>query len=289
VWSLNRQIDGLVNSLQRSRSLDALGRTVAVWFAKVVRPGAGKDLFSGTWLGHPVHPMLTDLPIGAWTSAMTLDVLGGQEAQGAADMLIGVGVLSALPTALTGLSDLADVVEPEERSVGVAHALGNVTTLCLYTLSWTMRRRGRRGLGNALSLAGAGMATASAYLGGHLVYRQVVGPSRAVDGSIDEWTPLLDSDSLIEGKPKRVAVGTAQVMLYRSDERIYALANRCSHRGGPLHKGQVKGATVTCPWHLSTFSLEDGSILRGPATAPQPVYEVQEREGKIEIRTLSDG
>jgi nitrite reductase/ring-hydroxylating ferredoxin subunit len=171
----------------------------------------------------------------------------------------------------------------------VVHALGNVTALTLFTLSWAMRRRGRRGVGNLLSLAGAGAATASAYLGGHLVYRQVVGPSRAVDGPITAWTAVLDSEALIEGTPKRVAVGTVQVMLHRSGERIYALANRCSHRGGPLHKGQVDGATVTCPWHLSTFSLEDGSILRGPATAPQPVYEVRECEGKIEIRTPPSG
>jgi nitrite reductase/ring-hydroxylating ferredoxin subunit/uncharacterized membrane protein len=279
----------MIQALQGSRSLDALGRTLGVWFAKIVRPGQVKDLFSGTWLGHPVHPMLTDLPIGAWTSAMTLDFLGGAEAQAAADMLIGVGVLSALPTAVTGLSDLADVVEPEQRSVGVVHALGNVTALTLFTLSWAMRRRGRRGVGNLLSLAGAGAATASAYLGGHLVYRQVVGPSRAVDGPITAWTAVLDSEALIEGTPKRVAVGTVQVMLHRSGERIYALDNRCSHRGGPLHKGQVDGATVTCPWHLSTFSLEDGSILRGPATAPQPVYEVRECEGKIEIRTPPSG
>ena len=284
---LSRRLDSIVEAIQSSRSLDAVGRTVAVWFAKVVRPGAVKDLFSGTWLGHPAHPMLTDLPIGAWTSAMTLDVLGGKEAQPAADLLIGVGVLSTLPTAVTGLSDLADVTEPEERSVGVAHALGNLTTLTLYGLSWVMRRRGRRGLGNALSLAGAGLATASAYLGGHLVYRQAVGPSRALDGAMRDWTPALESQDLIEGKPKRVAVGTAQVMLYRTAGRIYALANTCSHRGGPLHKGQVDDTTVTCPWHLSRFSLEDGSIFGGPATAPQPVYEVREREGKIEIRTPS--
>jgi nitrite reductase/ring-hydroxylating ferredoxin subunit/uncharacterized membrane protein len=284
---LSRRLDSIVEAIQSSRSLDAVGRTVAVWFAKVVRPGAVKDLFSGTWLGHPVHPVLTDLPIGAWTSAMALDFLGGVEAQAAADMLIGVGVLTALPTAVTGLSDLADVVEPDERSVGVAHAVGNVSAVTLYALSFAMRRRGRRGLGNALSLAGAGVATASAYLGGHLVYRQVVGPSRAIDGPLPEWTPALESHELIEGKPKRVAVGTAQVMLYRTDGRIYALANRCSHRGGPLHKGQVDEATVTCPWHLSMFNLEDGSILRGPATAPQPVYDVREREGKVEIRSHS--
>jgi nitrite reductase/ring-hydroxylating ferredoxin subunit/uncharacterized membrane protein len=284
--SLSRRIDAMVYAIQRSRSLDAVGRTVAVWFAKVVRPGVVKDLFSGTWLGHPVHPMLTDLPIGAWTSAMTLDVLGGEEARGAADLLIGVGVLSALPTAMTGLSDLADVTEPEERSLGVAHALGNVTTLTLYALSLALRRRGRRGAGNVLSLAGAGMATASAYLGGHLVYRQVVGPSRAIDGAPREWTPVLESTELIEGKPRRVPAGIAQVMVYRTGDRIYALANRCSHRGGPLHKGQVDDATITCPWHLSTFSLEDGSIVRGPATAPQPVYDVRERDGTIEIRTV---
>ena len=117
VWtSPSRRLELAVHRIQRSRSLDALGRALAVGFSRVIRPGGLKDLLSGTWLGHPAHPILTDVPIGAWTSAFVLDVAGGETARDASDALIGFGVLAALPTALTGLSDLADVVK-EERSV----------------------------------------------------------------------------------------------------------------------------------------------------------------------------
>jgi nitrite reductase/ring-hydroxylating ferredoxin subunit len=193
-------------------------------------------------------------------------------------------VMAAAPTVVTGVSDLADVTEGEERTVGVAHAIGNLTAVTLFGMSYAARRRGARRGGIALSMAGVAVATGSAYLGGHLVYRQVVGPSRAVDGPIPEWTEVLESDALAEGKPKRVTVGTAQIMLLRQGGRVLGLANRCSHRGGPLHKGQVDDGRVTCPWHLSTFSVEDGSVIRGPASAPQPTYEVRERKGKIEVR-----
>jgi nitrite reductase/ring-hydroxylating ferredoxin subunit/uncharacterized membrane protein len=278
--------DAAVERIQSFQPLDSIGRKLSVWFAAVVRPGVFKDLLSGTWLGHPAHPMLTDVPIGAWTSAFALDLMRGEAAATASRSLIGFGVLAALPTAVTGLSELADIVDPEERSLGVAHAMGNVATVALYAASYWTRRRGRRKAGMALSWAGAAMATGAAYLGGHLVYRQVVGPSQAaLDPRIADWTPVLDDEALPEAQPKRVVVDGTNVLLYREAGMTYALANRCSHRGGPLHKGKAGQGTVTCPWHLSTFRLEDGSIVRGPATAPQPAYDVRIRAGKIEIRS----
>ena len=281
---VSRVPDAVVLRLARYRALDRLGRTLGVAFSNVVRPGALKDLLSGTWLGHPTHPMLTDVPIGAWTSSFVLDSLGpGSER--ASDALIGLGVLAALPTAVTGLSDLADVVEQEDRSIGVAHALTNTGAVCLYALSFVQRRRGRRGAGKALSLAGAAVATAGAYLGGHLVFRRVIGPNQALlQPPMDEWTTALAEEDLPEGKPRRVHLGGADILLYREGARVYALANRCSHRGGPLHKGEVGSGRVTCPWHLSTFRLADGSIIRGPATAPQPAYETRTLDGQIQVR-----
>jgi len=283
--SLTQRTEAAVGQIQRFQPFDSIGRAIALWFSKVVRPGRLKDLLSGTWLGHPAHPMLTDLPIGAWTSAFALDVMGGEGAADASKRLVGLGVLAAIPTAVTGLSDLSDVVNEEDRSVGVAHALGNITAVALYGLSYLQRRLGRKRTGIALSLAGAAVASGSAYLGGHLVYRRAVGPSQtALDRPITDWTPVLDDSELAHGQPKRVRVEGTDVLLFRDEGRTYALANRCSHRGGPLHKGEVEDGRVTCPWHLSTFSLEDGSVLRGPATAPQPVYDVRVREGRIEIR-----
>lgn len=285
--SLSRPMEAVVDRIKRSQSLDAVGRAVATGFSRLVGPGALKDLLSGTWLGHPTHPMLTDVPIGAWTSAFVLDLLDGSEAAArAADRLVGLGVLAALPTAVTGLSDLTDVVKEEDRSIGVAHALGNILAVSLYSASFVQRRRGRRGAGRALSLAGAAVATGGAYLGGHLVYRQVIGPSQAaLDRPVEDWTPVLQQAELTEGEPKRVNVAGTDIMLYRSGGRIDALANRCSHRSGPLHKGEVTDGRVTCPWHLSTFSLADGSVIRGPATSPQPAYDVRITDGRIEVRS----
>jgi nitrite reductase/ring-hydroxylating ferredoxin subunit/uncharacterized membrane protein len=283
LWGLSEGITDAVESMTR---LDALGRAVLGWFSNLVRSGTLKDALSGTWLGHPAHPMLTDIPIGAWTSAFVLDVLGGEERRRAADTLIGVGVLAALPTALTGLSDLADVTTQDQRVVGTAHAIGNVTAVTAYSVAYVLRRRGHRGLGTALSTVGAAVASGAGFLGGHLSYRKGLGVDQtAFDRPVREWTDVMDSESLPEGTARRVEVSGTDVMIYRETERLYALANRCSHRGGPLHKGRIEGGEVRCPWHLSTFSLEDGSVIRGPATAPQPVLEARISEGKVQVRS----
>jgi len=277
--------DALTRRIERSKWADSVGKKGALLFSRVVRPGPIKDLLSGTWLAHPVHPMLTDVTIGAWTSAFVLDALPEERAGWAADALVALGTLSAAPTVLTGLSDLADITDGEERAVGVFHALGNLTAVALYAMSFLARTRGSRSGGKALALLGASVASAAGFLGGHLAYRKGVGVDRTTfEDRPTEWTPVLNDGQLSEGKPKRVRLPGADILLYRSDGAIQALANRCSHRGGPLHKGQFDGGCVTCPWHLSTFRLEDGSVVRGPATAPQPAYDVRLREGQIEVR-----
>jgi nitrite reductase/ring-hydroxylating ferredoxin subunit/uncharacterized membrane protein len=277
--------DAITDALERSRSLDRLGKLLGRATATVVRPGRLKDLLSGTWLAHPLHPVLTDVTIGAWTSVLLLDVFGGEDSRGGADRLVLLGALSAVPTAVTGLSDLADVVNPEERSVGAVHALGNVTALLFYSAAYAARRRGNRRRGLLLSTAGMGIATGSGFLGGHLAYRLGIGVDQTqCEARPSEWTAVLDEAELVDGKPKPVAVGTTNLMLYRTGGRILCIANRCSHRGGPLHKGRVDGTVVRCPWHLSQFDLEDGSVVRGPATAPQPAYDTRVVDGKIEVR-----
>jgi nitrite reductase/ring-hydroxylating ferredoxin subunit/uncharacterized membrane protein len=277
--------DSLMEAIERARPLDALGRKLGLAVANVVRPGRVKDLLAGTWLGHPLHPVLTDVPIGAWTSAFVLDLVGGTPARRAADALVGVGVLAAVPTAATGLSDLADVVDPRERSLGAAHALGNITAVTLYGGSWLARRRGRRDAGVRLAMLGAAAMTGAGFIGGHLAFRKGTGVDQTVFRErVQDWTPVLAERELPEAKARRVRAGGTDILLYRHQDRIFALANRCSHRGGPLHKGRVADGTVRCPWHLSTFSLEDGSIVQGPATAPQPCFETRVRDGAIEVR-----
>ncbi len=282
--------DAITEALERSSALDRVGRLLGRATSSVVRSGRLKDFISGTWLAHPLHPMLTDVTVGAWTSSFLLDLLGNEETRPGSDRLILLGALSAVPTATTGLSDMADVTTREERAVGALHAMGNLTALLLYSLAYAARRRGRRAGGLVLSAAGLGVASGAGFLGGHLAYRLGVGVDQTTfERGPTSWTAVLADDELLEGKPKRVTVGTTNLLLYREAGRTHCIANRCSHRGGPLHKGKIEDGQVRCPWHLSVFRLEDGSIVRGPATAPQPAYEVRVSEGKIEVRAMGPG
>jgi nitrite reductase/ring-hydroxylating ferredoxin subunit len=262
--------------------LDAIGNALGS-LADRLQPGRVKDLLSGTWQGHPLHPVLTDVTVGAWTSAAVLD-LAGRERRRGADTLVGIGVLSAIPTAVTGWSDWADVTG-ETRRVGVAHAVGNAAATMLYGASWIARRSGSRKLGVALSFAGAGVATATAYLGGHLVYGKGVGVDvTAFDRIPSRFTPVMDADDLLEGTPTLAELNNVPLFLLRNGDTVHALHDRCTHRGGPLHEGKLEGDTIVCPWHGSCFDVTDGELERGPATAPQPSYEARIKGGRIEVR-----
>ncbi len=245
-----------------------------------ISAGPPKDALSGSWLGHPLHPLLTDLPIGAWTGAVFLDLAGGRRSRPAADALVAAGIAAALPTAVSGLSDWSDLGRREQR-VGVVHAAANHVALGLWTASLAARRRGNRTGGVALGLLGAAAVAVGGYLGGHLSYGRAAGVNRtAFEDLPEDWTPLTDAAELPEGRPVLADAGGTPVLLVRRGETVCALADRCSHLGGPLHEGQVEGDTVTCPWHGSTFRLDDGSVVHGPASAPQPSLDVRATGGR---------
>jgi uncharacterized membrane protein len=167
--------DQVTGRLEGTRVLSDVAAALARAADAVVPTGPVRDVARGRWLGHPVHPMLTDLPIGFWTSAFVLDVVPGRRTRPAADALVGLGVLSALPTAAAGLAELTDLDDERTIRVAAAHALGNAVGTALYASSWWARRRGRRGRGFALSLAAAGLMSFAGYLGGHLTYRRAAG------------------------------------------------------------------------------------------------------------------
>jgi nitrite reductase/ring-hydroxylating ferredoxin subunit/uncharacterized membrane protein len=274
----------LTERLERLEGLDDLAGTVADLVGKLIPPGALKNALSGTLLGHSLHPVLTDLPIGTWTSAALLDVLGGEDSAKAAELLVGLGILSSLPTAVSGFSDWADTQEGERR-VGLVHALSNTAALTLLSGSYAARRRGNRRAGVALGLMGTGVATFGAYLGGHLTMGLGVGTNQAAfEDGLADWTAVTDASALQEGRPTKVVHDGTRLVLVKLGSRLYGLASRCSHLGGPLQDGELDGKTITCPWHASTFDLEDGAVVEGPARCPQPAYEVRERQGKIEVR-----
>ncbi len=280
----------LADAVERVESLDPPSDQVAGLVAKVVPPGQVKDFLAGTWLGHPLHPALTDVPIGAWASAGFLDVFGGRGSRAAARKLVGLGVLAALPTAVAGLADWIDTRGAPARRVGFVHGAGNVGALGLFLLSWRARRKGHhwRGVGWAMLANGGVLGTA--YLGGHLSFAQGVGVDETTfeEGPANWKAVDVAPDRLGDGKKARATVGSVRVLIYRSGERLYALSDHCSHRGCALAAGQIEGAgpdaVVICPCHGSTFRLADGEVVRGPATAPQPAYEARVNGDKVEVR-----
>jgi nitrite reductase/ring-hydroxylating ferredoxin subunit/uncharacterized membrane protein len=266
--------------------LDAPAGAAAKAVQQVVGQGALKDLLSGTRLGHPLHPLLTDIPIGTLASATMLDLLAKERGEPAADILVAIGLLSALPTAAAGAADWSDSYGPDQR-VGAVHAVANVIGLGLYGWSLRARRRGDRRAGTALGLAGMTSMAVGGYLGGHLSHSRGVGVNNAFyQHAPEDWTGVLEEAQLQEGASVRAVAGDATVLLYRSDGRIHAIGSRCSHAGGPLDEGDIDAAncTVTCPWHQSVFRLEDGSVVHGPASVPQAAYETRTQDGQIEIR-----
>jgi nitrite reductase/ring-hydroxylating ferredoxin subunit/uncharacterized membrane protein len=276
----------LAERIEGIRQLDGASKALKSLVDRYVPQGTElKDLLSGTWLGHPLHPVLTDAVVGAWTSSFLLDLVPGRRTRKASDRLVDVGILAALPTAAAGLSDWTDADDRPSR-VGLVHASANLVALSLYLSSSVARKRGRRLCGWWLSLAGFGVVNVSAYLGGHLSFGMGVGVNEtAFEEGPTDWQPAIAADDLREGEPTPADVGGVEVLLVRRGATIYALSDRCPHRGCSLHEGEFPGeTTVVCPCHGSTYSLQDGALLHGPSTAPALAYLTRVRDGKVEVR-----
>lgn len=278
-------VRGLVHKLAELEPLDTVAKPVAAKVSDVVGHGALKDALSGTWLGHPLHPMLTDLPIGFWTSSFVLDLVGGRAGRKASKRLLGLGILSAVPTAAAGLSDWSDTLGAERR-IGTAHAIGNTAALVLYTLSWRARGKDRWAKGVALGFLGAGAATVGGYLGGHLIATMGVGVDRnAWKDDVTDWVDVGEQADFLDGQRRVVKVGDDDVLVVRDGLEMTAVSNVCGHAGGPLDEGEFDAeGCVTCPWHASVFRLVDGSVVHGPATNPQPAYDVRAERGVLSVR-----
>jgi len=278
------RLSDVVRFIERQTVLDAPAQVVSEKSVKVVGREPLKSALSGRWLGHPLHPPLTDLPIGLWTAALLLDFAGGEAGQGAADALLGVGVLTALPTAAAGLHDWSWTMGKDQR-VGSVHALANGAALAGFAGSWLMRRSGNRGSAKLLALASSAGMVAGSYLGGHLSYARGLGVDRtAFQEGPTQWTDVLAETELPEATLTRASADGVEVVLHRRGRSIDALANTCSHLGGSLHEGEVADGCVACPWHASRFDLRSGEVVEGPASMPQPAYDARIRAGRVEVR-----
>ncbi len=272
----------LSNAIERASALDSLGGALNRAVHKVPIPARVRGTLSGTWLGHPVHPLLVTTPIGFWTSATVLDAMGPR-ARRPAQTLVGAGVLSVAPTALTGISDWADTTGAEQR-VGFVHLSLNLIATGCYGASWVARRRDRHGAGVAWSLAGAALASTAGWLGGQLSYALGVGvDTNAFEGGPTGWTAI-DGEIPAAGEMAHGSVDGVGLLLADDRGQTRVLADRCSHRGGPLSGGEMDNGCVTCPWHGSRFDLATGDVRQGPAVVAQPVYETRSSSGTVEVR-----
>jgi nitrite reductase/ring-hydroxylating ferredoxin subunit len=278
--------------IQELSFLGPLGDLLHGWLSKlgtIGGPSAGpaKDFLNGTWIGHPIHPPITDVPIGAWLGASLLDLADGGSGNGmarGADALVALGCVGAVGAAATGFADWQDQVG-HSRDVGTAHALINTSALALCSASLVLRLKGARGPAIALSLVGLGAAATGAFLGGDMVFRMGMQVNRnAFTSGPKKWTAVAEENEVVDGSFVRKQVGKNQVLLTRLDGEICAASAICSHAGGPLDELPLRDGQLHCPWHGSQFELRTGHVTHGPATVAVPVYETRTKEGQVEIR-----
>jgi nitrite reductase/ring-hydroxylating ferredoxin subunit/uncharacterized membrane protein len=268
---------------------DTLEEALGGVFGAMGSQGQGvKNFLHGVWLGHPLHPVITDVPVGAWTVALVLDALesisGREELGPGADAAVGLGLVGAVAAALAGATDWKET-DGHSRRVGLMHALLNTGATALYGASLVCRGRGNRGAGRGYAALGYAVAAASAYLGGELVYDQRIGVNQVAGVEPpQEWVAVYPAPDLPENQPRRALAQGMKVVLVRQGTRVYALNETCSHLGGPLAEGKVEGEGIVCPWHGSRFALADGHVMDGPATYPEPCLETRVRDGQIEVR-----
>jgi nitrite reductase/ring-hydroxylating ferredoxin subunit/uncharacterized membrane protein len=250
-----------------------------------------RNFLNGTWLGKPLHVVLTDLPIGAWTAAMVFDLLDlivdRHEFALAADASIGIGLAGAAGAAVTGITDWSDV-DPPARRLGLVHGLVNLSGTALFATSLLLRRKKRRTGGLVASALGYAIMGYAAHLGGKLVYEHRVGVDRT-DGQVfpDNFVAVLPESQLADDKPTQAMVQGVPILLVRRAGRLFAMADTCSHFGGPLSDGKLVDNCIECPYHASRFDLQDGHVVNGPAVHPQPCFEIRIHNGQIEVRNAS--
>ena len=253
-----------------------------------------RNVLDGVWFGSPLHPALTDVPVGSWTSTLVfdgLDIATGKTAmRNAADATLAVGIAGGFAAAAVGISDWRYLMGGSRR-MGTAHALLNAGGLALNTSSLILRARGRRNAGRLAFLAGYSLVGMGAHLGGELSYGYGLRVNRNVyeDKGPHEFVAVLDENELSQGEMRRVETDGVGILVSRaSSGEVCAIAATCNHFSGPLQEGEREGDTIVCPWHGSRFDLCTGEVIDGPAVFPQSRYETRVRDGSIEIKTMED-
>ena len=269
----------------QAQGLDGTARALTDAALQRIGTGARADALHGLWLGQPVHPALTSLPMGFWTSATVLDFVPGS--QRASRALIALGLAGSVPAAAAGLADWS-ALHREHQRVGLAHGAANASAWTLFAGSLMARAAGHEVSGRALALGGLATLTVGAYLGRHLAFPLGAGASHAE--SVSHLAPLGWHDlcriyDLPDGRVARRQLGYLSLAVVRQRSDVMVLADRCAHLGGPLHQGTLTESDgepcLSCPWHGSTYRLSDGAVVHGPATARQPAFDTRIADGGI--------
>jgi len=285
---ITRTVGAALTRIETAHSLDKVAGPVSSVVDRFVPVGTLRDLLHGVPFGHPAHPMLVQVPLGAWLSAVVLDRMRGQHR--ASTLLVGVGTAAAVPAAAAGIVDWAKTHQSQQR-VGLVHWAANTVAVGFFAASFVQRVRGHQASGRRLALLGMTAASAGGFLGGHLAYRQAVGANhneRIPYVLPDEWESMGALDDVPERELVRRHVGDVPVLLYRTGANVRVLADECTHLAGPLSDGELCGdrddlPCVRCPWHGSEFSLVDGAVIHGPATSPQHLFRTRVRDGQVEV------
>lgn len=231
--SPGNRLHRLLGRVEDSGALDPLAERLSRAVAATSRRSGTKWLLNGTWLGHALHPVLTDFADGAWMAGSFLDLFGPRDAAPAARRLVGFGLLAAVPTALSGLAEWSDT-EGNEQRVGLLHAGTSSAAFVLYGCSYLARRRQKHVAGVVLGVLGGVVATLDGYVGGHLTLALGVGVGRTAFLRFPrEWTVALDAGALSHDRPVGVSVAGSEIVLVRRGNEVFALADRCNYRGGP--------------------------------------------------------
>ena len=276
--------------------LDGPSEVVQGWVLKLYEvlgaPGATlKSMMHGTKpVGHPLHPALISVPLGAFAVMVLADwlaILTRAIPSEVGPFALIVGILGMLAAAVTGYTDYTGTYGKERRYATVHGA-----TMTLLLVAMLVSLALRYGHSATLFFTGVLVSTAAylvmlwgAYLGGHLSFGfgTMVNHNAFAEG-VTEWTEVGPVKKFPEGKPVRVTAGDMAVMVVRLSGTLNAIAATCSHAGGPLEEGTFEGDIVTCPWHGSKFCVADGRVENGPATFDQPAFLVREERGKVEVR-----
>jgi nitrite reductase/ring-hydroxylating ferredoxin subunit/uncharacterized membrane protein len=280
---MEQTIANLIDEQDWLDTLDPIQKGLREWLSKS-KPL--KNALHGVWLQHPLHPALIAIPVGAWTVAAVLDALDVR----AADTVIGIGILGALGSAVTGLTDWSET-DYRAKKIGAVHGSMNVLATAMYTASWIMRgNEERRRAAIALSTIAFAIANASAWLGGHLVFGEQIGVDHTATADStkpEKFTAVIDESELKDDKPTRATADGVAVCLVKRGEKIYAITDTCPHLGGPLSEGKLNGDAIQCPWHGSELSIVDGHVVNGPTTYDARCFDVRVRAGKVEVRAAT--